>query len=164
VPENVFIVSGAQSDLAMLDVTSAPPLLESGALAYRLDRKGGVRVLVVTTSKGKHWGIPKGRVEPHLSFADNAAKEAYEEAGVRGEVAAISAGMYRTTKRLHTCEAVMEVWVYLLKVTETLDDFPEKGRREIKWVSCDEAAKLLREPLLVKLCHELADRSKSAAA
>jgi 8-oxo-dGTP pyrophosphatase MutT (NUDIX family) len=148
----------------MLDVTSAPRLLESGVLAYRLDRRGEPLVLVVTTSKGKHWGIPKGRVEPHLSFADNAAKEAFEEAGVRGEVSQVSAGMYRTAKRLQTCGAVMEVWVYLMKVTETLADFPEKGRREIKWVSCDEAAKLLREPLLAKLCHELAERTKSAAA
>ncbi len=117
-------------------------------------------MLVLTTSKGKHWGIPKGRVEPHLSFGDNAAKEAFEEAGIRGEVAANSAGMYRTTKRLIACETVIEVWVYLLNVTQTLDDFPEKGRREIRWVSCDEAARLLREPLLVKLCHELAERVK----
>jgi len=149
----------------MLNITpDHPPLLESGALAYRLDRKGEPRVLVLTTTKGKHWGIPKGRTEPHLSFGDNAAKEAFEEAGIRGEVAANSAGMYRTTKRLPGTETVIEVWVYLLKVTQTLDDFPEKGRREIKWVSCDEAAQLLREPLLAKLCHELAQRSKSAAA
>jgi len=149
----------------MLNITpDHPPLLESGALAYRLDRKGEPRVLVLTTSKGKHWGIPKGRVEPQLSFGDNAAKEAFEEAGILGEVAANSAGMYRTTKRLTACETVIEVWVYLMKVTRTLDDFPEKGQREIKWVRCDEAAKLLREPLLAKLCQDLAQRGKSAAA
>jgi len=149
----------------MLNITpDHPPLLESGALAYRLDRKGEPRVLVLTTSKGKHWGIPKGRVEPQLSFGDNAAKEAFEEAGILGEIAANSAGMYRTTKRLTACETVIEVWVYLMKVTRTLDDFPEKGQREIKWVRCDEAAKLLREPLLAKLCQDLAQRGKSAAA
>ena len=149
----------------MLNITpDHPPLLESGALAYRLDRKGEPRVLVLTTSKGKHWGIPKGRVEPQLSFGDNAAKEAFEEAGILGEIAANSAGMYRTTKRLPGTETVIEVWVYLMKVTRTLDDFPEKGQREIKWVRCDEAAKLLREPLLAKLCQDLAQRGKSAAA
>jgi 8-oxo-dGTP pyrophosphatase MutT (NUDIX family) len=149
----------------MLNVTpDHPPLLESGALAYRLDRRGEPRVLVLTTAKGKSWGIPKGRVVPQLSFGDNAAKEAFEEAGVLGEVAATSAGMYRATKRLTACETVIEVWVYLLKVTEELQDFPEKGRREIKWVGCDEAAKLLREPFLAKLCGELAKTAKKTAA
>jgi len=149
----------------MLNVTpDHAPLLESGALAYRLDRRGEPRVLVLTTSKGKQWGIPKGRVEPCLSFGDNAAKEAFEEAGILGEVAANSAGMYRATKRLTAGETVIEVWVYLLKVTGTLADFPEKGRRELKWVSCDEAAKLLREPFLAKLCRDLARRSKSSVA
>ena len=148
----------------MLDVTpNHPPLLESGALAYRLDRRGEPRVLVLTTSKGKQWGIPKGRIGPCLSFGDNAAKEAFEEAGVLGEVAANSAGMYRASKRLPAGDTVIEVWVYLLKVTGTLADFPEKGRRELKWVSAREAAKLLREPFLAKLCQELARRSKSAA-
>lgn len=149
----------------MLTVTSDhPPLLESGALAYRLDPRGEPRVLVLTTSKGKHWGIPKGRVEPQLSFGDNAAKEAFEEAGILGEVTPNSAGMYRATKRLAANESVIEVWVYLMKVTRTVEDFPEKGQRALKWVSCDEAARLLREPLLARLCHELAQRSKSAAA
>ena len=149
----------------MLNVTpDHPPLLESGALAYRLDHRGEPRVLVLTTAKGKQWGIPKGRIGPCLSFGDNAAKEAYEEAGILGEVAANSAGMYRATKRLPAGESVIEVWVYLLKVTRTLDDFPEKGRREIKWVKCGEAAKLLREPFLAKLCQELAQRIKSTAA
>jgi hypothetical protein len=72
--------------------------------------------------------------------------------------------MYRATKRRSTCETVIEVWVYLMKVTETLDQFPEKGRREVKWVSPPEAAKLLREPFLAKLCRELPARCKSAAA
>jgi 8-oxo-dGTP pyrophosphatase MutT (NUDIX family) len=149
----------------MLNVTpDHPPLLESGALAYRLDRRGEPRVLVLTTSKGKQWGIPKGRIAPCLSFGDNAAKEAFEEAGVVGEVAANSAGMYRASKRLPAGETVIEVWVYLLKVTRTQADFPEKGRRELKWVSAREAAKLLREPFLAKLCQELAQRSKSAVA
>jgi 8-oxo-dGTP pyrophosphatase MutT (NUDIX family) len=149
----------------MVEVSSHhPPLLESGVLAYRLDRHGDPRVLVLTTAKSGRWGIPKGRVCPQLSFADNAAKEAFEEAGVLGEVTPTAAGMYRTTKRLATCETVIEVWVYPMKVTETLKDFPEKGRREIKWVSPDAAAKLLREPFLAKRCRDLAQRSKSVAA
>ena len=140
-----------------------PPLLESGVLAYRLDRRGAVRVLVVTTAKGGRWGIPKGRVEPQLSFADNAAKEAFEEAGILGEMAPVAAGMYRAAKRTPTGEIVIEVWVYPMQVTEILADFPERGRRTAKWVTADKAAELLREPFLARLCRELAQRVKSAA-
>ena len=139
-----------------------PPLLESGVLAYRLDRRGTIRVLVVTTKSGR-WGIPKGRVEPHLSFADNAAKEAFEEAGIRGEVAPVAAGMYRAIKRTAAGEIVIEVWVYPMRVTEILEDFPERGRRAAKWVTVDEAARLLREPFLAKQCLELAARTPSIA-
>ncbi|GGF38370.1 NTP pyrophosphohydrolase [Aliidongia dinghuensis] len=140
-----------------------PPLLESGVLAYRLDRRGEPRVLVLTTAKTGRWGIPKGRVEPQFGFAENAAREAFEEAGVLGEVAPVASGCYRTMKRVHAVETMIEVWVYLMKVTEVLKEFPEKGRREVKWVSADEAAELLREPLLAKLCHDLPERTKSVA-
>jgi hypothetical protein len=51
---------------------------------------------------------------------------------------------------------VIEVWIYLLEVTETLSDWPEKGKRQTRWVSCETAARELREPVLVHLCHRLA--------
>ena len=37
-----------------------------------------------------------------------------------------------------------------------LTNWPEKGKRKIKWVSCEAAARHLREPLLAQLCHRLA--------
>lgn len=128
------------------------PRLQSGALAYRIGRHGKVRVLLVRTRHSKRWSIPKGELKPALSMPENAANEAFEEAGVRGEVATASSGMYRTTKRAWYGDAVVEVWVYLLRVSEQLEQFPEKGQREAKWVSCSAAAKMLREPLLAERC------------
>jgi len=128
------------------------PRLQSGALAYRVDRHGKVRILLVRTRRSKRWSIPKGELKPALSMAENAANEAFEEAGVRGEVTTASSGMYRATKRVWYGDAIVEIWVYLLRVTEQLKQFPEKGQREAKWVSCGAAAKMLREPLLAELC------------
>jgi 8-oxo-dGTP pyrophosphatase MutT (NUDIX family) len=128
------------------------PRLQSGVLAYRIERHGKVRILLVRTRRSKRWGIPKGGLKPGLSMAENAANEAFEEAGVRGEVATTSSGMYRTSKRAWYGDAIVEVWVYLLRVTEQLKQFPEKGQREAKWVSCRAAARMLREPLLAGLC------------
>ena len=132
-------------------------VLQSGALAYRRRNDGELLVLLITKKRSKRWGIPKGKVEAHLSFGENAAKEAFEEAGVKGKVSRNAAGMFRASKRTigRRGARVIEVWVYLLEVTERLAQWPEKGMRRIQWVSCDVAAARLREPVLAALCHRL---------
>ena len=123
-----------------------------------------MRVLLLRTRRSKRWGIPKGELKLALSMAENAANEAFEEAGVRGEVATASSGMYRRTKRAWYGDAIVEIWVYLLRVGEQLKQFPEKGQREIKWVSCSAAAKMLREPLLAQLCLALRGHARHGLA
>jgi 8-oxo-dGTP pyrophosphatase MutT (NUDIX family) len=140
----------------------APPLrpttLESGVLAFRRESNGDPRVLLISRRRSKKWGIPKGRVVPHLSFRENAVKEAFEEAGVVGHVSPFSVGVFRAEKRrANTPEPeVIEVWIYLLEVAETLSDWPEKDKRAIQWVTCEAAARRLHEPVLAHLCHRLA--------
>ena len=129
--------------------------LQSGALPFRIDAQGKIRVLLVTTGPHDRWGIPKGAAEPELTLGQNAAKEAFEEAGVIGAVASCSSGMFRTTKRDGLVERIIEVWVYLLEVERTAEDWPEKSRRRTKWVRPKEAARTLREPFLSRLCLEL---------
>lgn len=132
--------------------------IQSGALPYRVDKAGRRQVLLVTSARSSRWTIPKGKVAPGLSLGENAAKEAMEEAGVIGRIAARSAGTYRAIKRLGAGKTVIDVWVHLLEVTATLEDWPEKGQRRIKWVSPAAAARLLREPLLQRLCRQLENR------
>jgi 8-oxo-dGTP pyrophosphatase MutT (NUDIX family) len=139
----------------------APPtlrgtaILESGVLAYRRRKNGEVLILLVSKKRSKKWGIPKGRVNASLSFGETAAKEAYEEAGVMGRISPNSIGMFRAKKGTPTPKNI-EVWVYLLEVDETLSDWPEKGKRQIRWAPCKAAARELREPVLTHLCRRLA--------
>lgn len=56
---------------------------QSGVIAVR-EGDEEIQVLLITSSKGERWVIPKGVVEPGLSPAESAAKEAWEEAGPRG--------------------------------------------------------------------------------
>ncbi len=109
-----------------------------------------------TSSK---WGIPKGNVEQHLTLAENAEKEAFEEAGVAGQIESRSAGTYKAVKRKRGLKIVVDVSVFLLEVTEIAKKWPEKAEREIKWCSPQEAAMLLHEPLLTELCGRLIQRS-----
>jgi 8-oxo-dGTP pyrophosphatase MutT (NUDIX family) len=149
----------------MIQSRHAPPaiqddrtVLESGVLAFRREDDGDARILLISRKRSKKWGIPKGKVEPTLTFPETAAKEAFEEAGVIGRITSSSVGMFRARKRSSNplIEQTIEVWVYLLEVTETLANWPEKGKREIRWVSCEAAATQLREPVLSHLCHRLA--------
>ncbi|HLY56388.1 MAG TPA: NUDIX hydrolase [Stellaceae bacterium] len=132
-------------------------------MAYRLTKNGEVRILLVSKKRSKQWGIPKGRLTPDLTYGQTAAKETYEEAGVRGRISTHSVGSFRSMKRLpqQGRECVIEVWVYLLEVTERLADWPEKGRRDVRWVSCKEAARQLREPKLSDLCLRLKQELKA---
>src|SRR5437763_9048744 len=98
------------------------PLLESGVLAYLRRRKSGEPlILMISKKRSKKWGIPKGKVEPYLNFGESAAKEALEEAGVIGQVSPRSIGAFRMRKRSANPEVqwIVEVWIYLLEVTET---------------------------------------------
>jgi 8-oxo-dGTP pyrophosphatase MutT (NUDIX family) len=117
---------------------------------------GETVVLLVRKLRSGNWSIPKGNAEPHLTLPANAAKEAFEEAGVRGRIGQHAAATYRAIKRVYGLKIVIEVWVYLLEVTETSKTWPEMAKRDFKWVSSREAATLLREPALSELCARLA--------
>ena len=116
--------------------------------------------MLIGKKKSKEWSIPKGNIEPNLSFGENAAKEAYEEAGVKGVVSTSFAGKFRDTKRTRTrlSKRIIEVWVYLLEVQNCLPDWPEKGKRQLQWVPCETAMRLLREPVLAQLCARLSEK------
>ena len=132
------------------------PAQQSGVLAYRKNAAGMVEILVLKKPHARNWGIPKGNQEEHLSLADNAAKEAFEEAGISGLVRKTASGSYRALKRVCDQQIVIEVWVFLMDVEKQAADWPEKSKREIQWLSPAEAALVLREPLLADLCRSLA--------
>jgi 8-oxo-dGTP pyrophosphatase MutT (NUDIX family) len=105
------------------------------ALPYR-QVEGRLEVLLVTSRETRRWIIPKGWAEKGTKPHDMAAREAFEEAGVRGKVRKCPHGSYRYEKRLTAKRSVeCEVTVFLLEVEQELADWPEKGERERRWLS-----------------------------
>jgi 8-oxo-dGTP pyrophosphatase MutT (NUDIX family) len=135
---------------------------QSAVIPYRVN--GRVRsqaplieVMLITSRKRKRWVIPKGIIEPGMTPQESALKEAYEEAGIRGNVSATACGVYFYEK----WQGICRVEVFLLEVTEVLPDWPEAALRDREWMTFEEAANRVREndlkQLLLKIPHESGD-------
>jgi 8-oxo-dGTP pyrophosphatase MutT (NUDIX family) len=100
--------------------------------------------------------VPKGWRNAKLNGARSAAKEAFEEAGVEGEIAPKPIGRYSYRKRLKLLSHVRcDVRVYPLLVTAQRMNWREQGERECQWMRPDSAAELVDEPDLAKLLFRL---------
>ncbi|MFK0166190.1 NUDIX hydrolase [Rhizobium sp. NPDC090279] len=123
------------------------------AICYR--RSPGlkdVQILLITSRDSGRWVIPKGwPIEGKLPH-QVAEREAWEEAGVKGKARKKSFGYYTYLKVLDTGDTVPSVvQVHLLEVTGLDERFPEKGQRQLQWLSPNEAAARVREPELKSL-------------
>ena len=125
---------------------------QSSVIPYRI-RKGKPEILIISSSKRKHWVVPKGIREPGLSAQESAAKEAMEEAGVLGKVGRKKLGSYMYDKWGATCT----VDVYPMRVTRVIPKkkWPERHRGR-KWVSPEEAVSKVRQQELAPMIRLLA--------
>jgi 8-oxo-dGTP pyrophosphatase MutT (NUDIX family) len=122
------------------------PRTQVAALPIRREETGEVRVLLITSRETKRWIIPKGWPMKGRTNAQAAAQEALEEAGVEGRVQKEPFGKYLYWKRAEANFELCEVLVYLLEVTRQLETWREKGQREARWFSLEDAADLVEEP------------------
>jgi len=127
-------------------------LHQAGAIAYRI-LDGKIQVLLMTSRDTGRWIIPKGNIDAGATPAKTAEKEAYEEAGVKGTITSLlPLGIYTYFKKLESGETrAATVEVYLLRVKERLNKWPEKGERKLSSVSTKEAVRLIEEPGVVPL-------------
>jgi 8-oxo-dGTP pyrophosphatase MutT (NUDIX family) len=127
-----------------------PPRQQYAALCYRFKKKTGeLEMLLMTSRDTGRWVIPKGWPMSGKLSHEVAEREAFEEAGVRGEVEQTALGSFTYPKVLKDgIKVPCRVQVYPLLVTELAKTFKEKGERRLEWVSCNEAVKRVREPEL----------------
>lgn len=117
-------------------------IIQAGAIPFRADAHGRLEVLLIRRLHKKKWGIPKGMVDFGQSVADAAQAEAVEEAGAFGELSHRSVGAFTYTKAGYR----FLVHVYLLRVVESRDEFPEHRQRERAWFPLESAVTLVRHP------------------
>ena len=114
--------------------------------------ENGPMVMLVTSRGTGRWVLPKGWPKKRLSAPELAALEAFEEAGLVGDVASGAIGAYRYPKRLPNGATIeCDVDVYPMAVARQLDDWPERAERQRRWFTLAEAAGAVRETDLTAL-------------
>jgi len=98
---------------------------------------GQIEVLLVTSLGSGRWILPKGIVEKDMTPSQSAAKEAWEEAGVKGRMDVHCLGMFQTSKWGDVCS----VEVFRMDVTKIADQWPESDKRKRKWLTLSDALK-----------------------
>lgn len=117
---------------------SLPMLKQACALPYRV-ASHGVEFCLVTSRSRRRWGFPKGLIDPGETPEQTACKEAFEEAGLQGQIVGPLVGQYHYIK----CETPLEVVGYLMLVTAVLPIWPEDKLRQRRWAAASEALHLL---------------------
>ena len=121
-----------------------------GALPYRA--VGGVEIMLITSRETRRWIIPKGWPMKGRSPYGTAAREALQEAGIRGQIQKQPIGSYLYVKRaLGGQRWPCTVHVFPLQVRVERDTWREKGERTRQWFSYIEAAEAVEEPDLKSL-------------
>jgi 8-oxo-dGTP pyrophosphatase MutT (NUDIX family) len=91
--------------------------------------------MLLTSRETGRWVIPKVWPIKSLKPREVAAREAYEEAGLVGSIASKRPiGIYHYEKQFAAGGLLCEVWIFLFRVDQQLDDWPEKGQRETRWL------------------------------
>ncbi|XP_009148558.1 nudix hydrolase 12, mitochondrial [Brassica rapa] len=139
--------------------------LVSGCIPYRLIKDEGseedtsvdfvnkLQVLMVSSPNRHDLVFPKGGWEDDETVLEAASREAMEEAGVKGSLREVPLGVweFRSKSSISSscneedeCFGGCKGYMFALKVTEELEEWPERENRERKWLNVKEALELCR--------------------
>ena len=111
-----------------------------GVIPFRVLDSGGFEVMIIST-KRKNWSLPKGNLMKKLGPARTALLEAYEEAGIDGEL---------YPKPLACPIGKKCIYLFPMKVTKEYSDWPEADFRIRKWMPLSKARHFLHHESMGK--------------
>jgi 8-oxo-dGTP pyrophosphatase MutT (NUDIX family)/CYTH domain-containing protein len=132
--------------------TSGTPDVQAGAVPF-LFKKGVLHIVLITSSSGARWLIPKGHLESGMSLEEVALMEAAEEAGAIGT---IDRG-YRTQC---PTEDGRTLQLFPLRVATLLPHWPERFVRRRVVLPVYRALLRISDPLLARALRDLSRRLK----
>ena len=140
--------------------------MQYGVLPYRFTEDAALEILLVTTRRTRRWIVPKGWPIRGLRPAESAAREAFEEAGIRGKIGGKPLGVFTYDKVPDEAgvNTTCEVKVYPLLVKQQNEVWPESEQRMTQWVWPSKAVVLIKEPGLRKMVTLFAKRVAAVAS
>lgn len=129
--------------------------LQYAALPFIL-RDNELYVMLITSRETGRWVIPKGWPEKDMTPSQVAAHEAYEEAGLKGEMTTTPFATFDYLKRLSNKKRKRcTVLVFPMAVHEELSEWPEMTQRKRQWMRPAEAAQHVAETGLIEMFTQL---------
>jgi 8-oxo-dGTP pyrophosphatase MutT (NUDIX family) len=124
------------------------------AIPFRRPPGQPVELCVITSIKKKRWIFPKGIIDAGETREQTALKEAYEEAGLRGEIWPEPLGQFDDFK----WGAHLTVTVVMMEVTSVDVTWPEARIRRRRWVTPEMAIEMLARAELKSLTADAINR------
>ena len=123
---------------------------QAGAIPWRWG-SSGIEILLITSSQGSRWIVPKGWIDKGCTSKETARQETYEEAGVEGILSLAPIGSLNFKRG----DRVLRVELFTLEVTDIYAHWPEDYRRQRVWLDPREAVLTASEPGLARLIRTL---------
>jgi len=113
-----------------------------GVLPY-LQRSGETKIILITSRNSNKWIVPKGNRIAQKSKRESALQEAYEEAGLTGQLDQnLKFSLLIMSHGIET-----NLTLYLMRVNKPLvNKWPESHERKRIEVSCERAESLVKWP------------------
>ena len=124
----------------------AQPLDQAAVIPYRWQRDQ-LQFCLITTRNKRKWGFPKGNIDPGDTLIDTAHKEAFEEAGIRGDIHELPIGFFSLRKNSAELAAV----AFLMQVQHIEQAWPEGHLRRRSWKSLSAARARIGRAELVQM-------------
>ena len=136
-----------------IHINSTGERIHVAAVCYRL--KGDEPEFLLVRTRSGRWTFPKGGVDDDATHADAAAREAHEEAGVKGKIEDEPFHWYFHAKRerFRSSRSVVRVQAHLCEVQRLVS--PKEEYRDPTWFKADKARRRLRENRSPELAGEI---------
>ncbi len=151
--ELIGVMVPSEISMAVQPMFDSDRFFQACVVPYR-NSDLGVEFCLITSKKSGKWSLPKGTIRSEETVSDTIARQAYKEAGVRGELIEDPIGTYS----YHKWETILEVVVLSMRVHECDEVWPDAEVRKRCWVDGDEAVKLLHKPDHQKLVYKAIDK------
>ena len=123
---------------------------KAGAIPFKR-KNGKIKLLMITSIQKKNWIFPKGYIEPTQTPHETAAQEAWEEAGIIGEIIPDAYFEYQESKMGQQ----FTIKMLLFEVKEIKTKWEEASLRKREWFSIDEAKQKVNNDSLLNLIVKL---------